>query len=203
MGEIGKDILRVLENNPGFSDRELTDAVRGPGASSKYINQNCLSLEIQGLTIRKKRADGLMGNWLKGMDSLKETDISGNGSKWIDEFPEKRMKQILEDYLISQGWFPKIEWGYNHRVDIEAERGVQKWIIQVKGGSPPTPINSFVSILGEILQRMDEQTHKYSVALPDTGSFQRLWNRLPVLVKQRTGITALFVNPSGLVMESK
>ena len=133
------------------------------------------------------------------------------GKKLLDEtkmeniacLPEKRIKQILEVFLITQGWNTKIAWGFTHGIDIEAKRNTDRWIIEVgvsKLGNP-TIISSFVSVLGKILQRMDDPECKYSIALPDTEPFRRLWERLPILVKDRTEITALFVNHAGTVIE--
>jgi len=62
-------------------------------------------------------------------------------------------------------------------------------------------VNYFIGILGETLQRMNDPASKYSIALPDVQQFRRLWDRLPRLAKQRTQITALFVNADGQVIE--
>jgi hypothetical protein len=117
--------------------------------------------------------------------------------------PERRIKQILEGFLTSQGWKPEVAWGFTYGIDIEAKRNTDRWIIVVKVSEPSnlTIINSFVSVLGKILQRMNDPKCKYSVALPDTAPFRRLWERLPILAKNRTQITALFVNPAGTVIE--
>jgi len=62
-------------------------------------------------------------------------------------------------------------------------------------------VNYFVAILGELLQRMTDPAAHYSVALPDLKQFRGLWRRLPPMAKARTGITALFVAPSGQITE--
>ncbi len=62
-------------------------------------------------------------------------------------------------------------------------------------------VNYFLGVLGELLQRMTDPAAKYSIALPDLPQFRRLWDRLPELAKQRTGISALFVSESGRVDE--
>jgi hypothetical protein len=63
-------------------------------------------------------------------------------------------------------------------------------------------VNYFLGVLGETLQRMDDPKASYSIALPDRKQFRNLWNRLPVLAKQRTQITALFVSDGGQVEQS-
>lgn len=123
--------------------------------------------------------------------------------KSVDYLTENKIKTILRKYLISQGWHAEITQRINNSLDIEATRGDERWIIEVSGLGTPTPdfINSFVSILGELLQRIDDSSSKYSVAFPDTRPFRRLWERLPALAKDRTGITALFVSQAGAVEE--
>ena len=117
-------------------------------------------------------------------------------------FSEKRTKQILGEFLASAGWEPQIGWGPSHGVDIEAKRGAARWVIEVKVPEPPTMVvEAFVSVLGKILQRMHDPGSKYSIAVPDAEPFHRLWERLPILVKKRVGITALFVSSSGKVTE--
>jgi hypothetical protein len=63
-------------------------------------------------------------------------------------------------------------------------------------------VNYFLAVLSETLQRMDDPHAKYSIALPDVKQFRNLWNRLPLLAKKRTGITALFIDEQGNVSES-
>jgi hypothetical protein len=62
-------------------------------------------------------------------------------------------------------------------------------------------VNYFLSVLGELLQRMDDPDARYSLALPDMKQFRKLWQRLPQLAKSRTTISALFVDPLGKVEE--
>jgi hypothetical protein len=116
---------------------------------------------------------------------------------------EDLVKQLLAEYLEKNGWKAKVSMGKEHGTDIEAYCDNAKWIIEVKGcGSlNAMRVNYFISILGETLQRMDDETSKYSIALPKIQQFINLWNRLPKLAKERTGISALFVDESGNVEE--
>jgi len=117
--------------------------------------------------------------------------------------PEKKIKYILEEFLISQGWNHEADGFNNPDIDLELRRGEEKWRIEIKGSEALTHeiINSFVSVLGQVLQRMDDASFKYSIALPDTKPFHRLWERLPELAKNRTGVTVLFVSETGVVEE--
>jgi hypothetical protein len=204
MGEIERNIVQTLELYPGLCDRELADIVKGRNASSQYINQNCRMLESQGILMRQMREDGRIGNYLKPDGSTNSSFLLTRDEKIADNISEKKMKQILEGYLTSLGWDVEIAWGPTHGIDIQAKHNLEKWIIEVKGSQPGNPlyISYFLSVLGEILQRMDDPACKYSIALPDIEQFHRLWERLPTLTKERTRITALFVNLNGSVIES-
>jgi hypothetical protein len=89
------------------------------------------------------------------------------------------------------------------RGEIKASCGTHKWVIVLDGTGTTVsdPGHFFIAVLGEVIQRIENQNNKYSIALPDTVPYQRLWKRLPQLAKKRLGITALFVNSSGMVRE--
>ncbi len=57
-------IVGVLRQEPGLSDRELTDRLFGPGSSQTAVNRECLRLAEAGLVARRRRPDGLIGNYL-------------------------------------------------------------------------------------------------------------------------------------------
>jgi len=102
---------------------------------------------------------------------------------------------------MGQGWQTRVAWGGTHGIDIEARRSSERWIIEVKGSGSLNPmrVNYFLSILGELLQRMDDPSARYSIALPDLNQFRNLWSRLPNLAKQRTTIDAIFVAEDGMI----
>lgn len=118
-------------------------------------------------------------------------------------FKEDHLKQILKDYLHADGWETQIAWGRTTGIDINAIRGIERWILEVKGlGSlSAMNVNYFLGVLAETLQRMDDPNAKYSIALPDVKQFRNLWNRLPLLAKKRTGITAIFIDGQGKVYQ--
>jgi hypothetical protein len=98
-----------------------------------------------------------------------------------------------------------VAWSHSHGADIEAQRNGQRWVIEAKGcGSRGAMrVNYFLAILGELLQRMTDPDSLYSIALPDLKQFRSLWQRLPLIAKTRTGITALFISDSGEVTEQR
>jgi len=121
----------------------------------------------------------------------------------LGDLSEDKLKLLLKAWLETQGWQVSVAWGKTHGADIEATKAGTLWIIEVKGiGSRNAMrVNYFLAILGETLQRMNDPTAKYSVALPDIPQFNGLWERLPKLAKSRTGITALLVDDQGKIRE--
>jgi hypothetical protein len=120
-----------------------------------------------------------------------------------NELQEDEIKHKLNEYLESLGWITQIAMGKVHGIDIDASRGNERWIIEVKGcGSRSAMrVNYFLAMLGEILQRMDDPIAKYSIALPDMKQYRGLWERLPKQAKVRTSVSILFVKEDGTVEE--
>lgn len=194
------EIRLYVADNPGLSDRELTDALRGQSSPQQPLNIACRSLEKKGFIARRKRHDGRIGNYPTGAVPDPTPDPAGVDAP-TDKLTEDELKRALKAWLESDGWDVAVAWGGAHGVDIAARRNKELWLIEVKGrGSrPPMRVNYFLAILGETLQRMSEPQAKYSIALPDLPQFRRLWGRLPALAKERTHISALFVSETGNV----
>ena len=112
---------------------------------------------------------------------------------------------LLNNYLISNGWNTQVAWGKSQGIDIDAFKGKERWIIEVKGCGTRSAmrVNYFLAILGETLQRMSDPNAKYSIALPDMQQYRNLWERLPRLAKERTGISVIFVNEDKGIEEVK
>ena len=118
---------------------------------------------------------------------------------------EDELKRIVKKHLEREGWQVEVAWGRERGIDIDARLGKKRWIIEAKGcGSRPAMhLNYFLSMLGELLQRMDDDNAKYSIALPNFERYTTLWSKLPKLAKQRSKISCLFVNENGKVIEEK
>lgn len=203
-------ILEYVAKRPGKTDREITDAVDGRSAGQQAVNQACHQLTTAGVLERRKRDDGRIGNYPTGkpydpLRSDRKTNIKPTAGTDRNALQEDEIKARLDAWLRNRGWSTDIAWGQAHGVDICANKGDQRWIIEAKGcGSrQPMRVNYFLAVLGEALQRMDDPCAKYSIALPDMVQFRRLWDRLPTLAKGRTKITVLFVEKTGNVREDR
>ncbi|MDD4681467.1 MAG: MarR family transcriptional regulator [Clostridia bacterium] len=192
-------ILLVLKNGP-LSDRELADRILGKGSPQQSVNQACRQLAGKGIISRTEPPirNILVGEHADIVSPLCEVSNKGLSDSQLQE---EAIKDVLNDYLINAGWQTKVAWGGTHGTDIEATRGSERWLIEVKGcGSRNAMrVNYFLSILGEILQRMDDCNAHYSIALPDMQQFRNLWSRLPALAKERTTIDAIFVSETGQI----
>jgi hypothetical protein len=119
---------------------------------------------------------------------------------------EDQVKELLRRYLESQNWKVEIKMGKTRGIDIDARKGTARWIIEAKGwggGSEQQQGNYFWTAVAEILQRMTLDDAEYSLAFPDIPRYQGLWDRFPNIAKRRTGISCLFVNKEGAVIESR
>ncbi len=221
MSSLPARIVALLESRPGLTDREITDELLGPSAAHQHVNSLCRRLAVKGALFRSPRSDGKIGNTLAPSRPYTLADDTLPGSvlpvvansasslpaaqaAQSDMLSEDAIKAVLEKWLQDEGWTVKVAWARVHGIDIEAERGDERWVIEVKGrGSlQAMRVNFFLMILGELLQRMDDAEAKYSLAVPDLPQYRGLWGRLPALAKERTGITALFVDEQGRVSEA-
>ena len=199
-------VIGLLRDRPGLSDREATHILLGPGEAQQSVNGMCRRLAKKGVIARRRRPDGILGNYIADagrLDPLRHA-IEPKGRQSVKQ-SEDQVQQTLATYVRSQGWTIRhLAQGRSPGVDIEAECGGQRWLIEVKGiGSrPEMRHNYFLNVLGQILCRMDDPAAKYSIAFPDTRQFRRLWSRFPAEAKSRTQITALFVSQAD-IEESK
>jgi len=204
MPTLKERIVRALRDRPGLTDRELTDLVIGPGQPQQPVNEAARDLERLGYLSRRRRPDGLIGNF-RAKSAVASPPDSGQPVENRDPLSENSIKSVLEKWLHKHSWVPTIAWGRTRGPDIDARRRKERWLIEVKGrgGSPQEQGNYFLSALAELLQRMSYPNARYSVALPDLPRYRDLWKRLPSLAKSRLQLSALFVDERGAVREKK
>jgi hypothetical protein len=163
-------------------------------APQQSINQACRQLTEKGIIMRTTPP-------IVNILAMAEPVPPIVTEERVSPLSEEAIKRILNDHLLGQGWQTEVAWGGAHGIDIDAHRGSERWIIEAKGSGSLNAmrVNYFVSILGEILQRMDDPTARYSIALPDMRQFRNLWMRLPALAKKRIAIGAIFVSENGTI----
>jgi hypothetical protein len=204
MAKLPQQLLALVEQSPGLTDREITDRLRGKSAPQQPVNIAARALANRRQLTRRRRDDGLIGNFPASATEAPPKELQQSlAPNLAPDQSEDKVKHWVKQWLLSDGWEVEIAWARDHGTDIRAFRGGKRWMIEVKGiGSlPPMRVNYFLCILGETLQRMDDPASKYSICVPDVPQFRKLWARLPRLAKQRTQITALFVSIAGQVSE--
>jgi hypothetical protein len=114
---------------------------------------------------------------------------------------EDHVKASVARWLEAGGWTVSVRWGRDRGIDIDAQRGRDRWIIEAKGEAPagPQQVNYFLNALGEVVQRMNDPNAAYGLALPANRQYRGLVERLPLLAHQRLSLTVLFVDESGQV----
>jgi hypothetical protein len=197
------EIITLLRQSDGLTDREIANVLSGEESLQQPVNQACRQLEKQGV-LQRSVIRNLIRNHL--VDTKNVPFINREPMLEIEEstyhLSEDKLKGYLKTWLESNGWETHIAWGHERGIDILATKENKKWVIEVKGeGSlQPMRVNYFLGILGETLQRMDDPDAIYSIALPDIKQFRNLWERFPLLAKQRTGISILFVDRLGEII---
>lgn len=197
----GRAIVDRVREFPGESEIQIARALLGPDAVQQQVNAEMRRLVASGILLRDEGTSPYRYRLNDG--SMVSTSTPSPKVPVVEALSEDEIKRVLKARLESEGWITVIKMGHERGIDIEANRNGARWIIEVKGpGSlQPMRVNYFLAILGETLQRMDDPSARYSIALPDLPQFRGLWTRLPLLAKERTTIDALFVHPDGSVEE--
>ena len=192
-----KDIMSRINSFPGLTDTELEKQLN---RSHQHINSACRELQQRGFLRRQTnpQKNGCLGNYPTGVEF---PNIPTSTQKQLVGMNEDTVKETIKEWLERNGWTVEIAWGKSHGVDIKARKGNENWYIEAKGSGSRDQmrVNYFLSILGETLQRMDDPSAKYSIALPDMKQYRNLWARLPSLAKQRTKINMILVSKDGSI----
>jgi hypothetical protein len=170
----------------------------------KREQRKCVSCKNTKLSIGSlSESSSSINNQIPSIDPKPAMAITASPKPINAIFSEDQVKAILEHWLSAQGWSLDIAWAKTRGIDIHARRSNERWIIEVKGGGSlqAMRVNYFLGVLGETLQRMNDPNAAYSIALPNIKQFRNLWSRLPQLAKDRTRISALFVDELGSVEE--
>lgn len=56
--------MALVARRPGISDREIAEAVYGPGSRSELVAPTCRALASAKVITRRLRRDGTFGNYL-------------------------------------------------------------------------------------------------------------------------------------------
>jgi hypothetical protein len=96
-------ILAMVKLEPGLTDRELTDRLMGRAAPQQGVNQAARQLEGAGRIVRRRRHDGLIGNYpdTAAPAPVVEPPVRQEAGDFI---AEDAVKHSLKRWLESDGW---------------------------------------------------------------------------------------------------
>lgn len=67
--------VELLKKKPGLSDREITNRLEGKSSPQQPVNQLCRKLEMEGVLTRKRRKDGIIGNYLTSFGRRQKKEL--------------------------------------------------------------------------------------------------------------------------------
>lgn len=179
-------IVEELQSAGPLSDAELAARL---GLRHQAINQSCRALERLGRLRRTASVGAPIRNVLT-VPMLGETPPPVSRLLTEDE-----VKTAARDYLAELGFEVAVAWGRSPGVDIAASKGGERLLLEAKGeaANPPQQVNYFLGAIGELVQRLDDPTASYGLALPDNSQYRGLVSRLPDVALQRLRLVVLFV----------
>ena len=68
MPTLPEQIIELLKEHPGLTDREMTNALKGTEVGQQHVNQTCRTLESRGRVYGRPRRDNLTGNYLSNTE---------------------------------------------------------------------------------------------------------------------------------------
>lgn len=192
MATLAERLLAELASGPADDDELATTF----GVARQAVNQAARRLESSGRLARSVGPDGKIVNRLPDHPAPPRPLLA------VDEhLSEDEVKTAIEAHLRDDGWDVNVAWGRARGIDIDAHRGSERLILEAKGAVAlqPQQVNYFLGALGELLQRMDDPTATYGLALPDNSQYRGLVARLPAIAKERLGLVVYWIvrDPSG------
>ncbi len=114
-----------------------------------------------------------------------------------DRITEDEVKMAVRDHLAAQGYVVQVAWDRTRGIDVDARHpNGGRHVIEAKAETGTTgaqQVNYFIGMLGELLQRMDDEDAAYGIALPLNRQYRGLVDRLPRLARDRIGLNVFWV----------
>lgn len=174
------------------------------GVVRQQVNQVCRALETRGVLARAIGPGGKIVNRLTGTTFAAPPLPTGHSapprlSASSGALAEDEVKTAIRDRFEARGFTVAVAWGHVRGIDIEAQRGGERWAIEAKGEAATHQMggNYFLNALGELLQRMSDERAHYAIALPENRRNLGLVERFPDLARRRLGLTVFFVSRDG------
>lgn len=171
------------------------------GVIRQQVNQTCRAMEYGGLLTRQRGSTGKIVNRLTETGARPPAPRTRSSTSSAPGTPitEDDVKAAVAHWLEAKGFEVAVAWGHDPGIDIEAQRGEERWVIEAKGtgGYDQMSRNYFFCVIGSLLQRMTDEHAHYALAMPDVPPFINLVVRFPELARRRTQLSFLLVRRDG------
>jgi len=123
MTSFADKLLALVGKTPGATDRDLADILLGKGKHPSQVNQEARLLESRGILVRRRREDGLIGNY-PGDHPVTASPHTPTPviKRTLERLSEDEIKEALATWLMSRKWKVSVMWGNARGVDIDAKR---------------------------------------------------------------------------------
>lgn len=166
------------------------------GVVRQAINQAARRLEAQKQLTRYVGSSGKLVNRLAAGGTPDRLPVQqlAPAPRSSGHLTEDEVKQAVKSYLEARGYEVSVAWGRARGVDIDARCATGRILIEAKGAVSlqPQQVNYFLGALGELVQRMSDDTATYALALPDNSQYRGLVSRLPPLARERLRLVVYF-----------
>lgn len=167
------------------------------GVVRQQVNQTCRAMEYDGVLMRDRGPSGKIVNRISEASAQPPVPRGRPSTPSAPGTPitEDDVKAAVSRWLGGNGFEVAVAWGHDPGIDIEAQRGVERWVIEAKGtgGYDQMSRNYFFGVIGSLLQRMTDEHAHYALAMPDVPPFINLVARFPELARRRTQLWFLLV----------
>jgi hypothetical protein len=201
MATMADRIMELLERSEDCLDDDQI-ATRLGGVRRQHINQEARRLADRAAIVRKHGPGGKIVNCIPTREASPAmarpepavASLSASGLLAEDE-----VKLAVKEHLEASGHNVTVMWGRARGVDIDASGPEGRLLIEAKGevSLQPQQVNYFLNAIGELVQRMSDETAEYGLALPDNQQYRGLVSRLPDVARRKLALRVFFVARSG------
>lgn len=195
---VAERVVASLRTHGPKDDDELAALT---GANRHQINQVARALEKRELLKRSVGPGGKLVNVLVGDAGADLVAGPPRMRKPDHLMAEDTVKRFLYAHLLAEGYSGDVAWAHAPGIDIDVVGPGGRLIIEAKGeaASNQQQHNYFLGALGELVQRMSDDSARYGLAFPDHRQYRGLAKRLPSLVWQRLQLVVYLVAADGTV----
>ena len=195
---VAQRVIAALREHGPKNDDQLAALI---GADRHHVNQVARALEKGEMLKRSVGPRGKLINVLvrdAGAGAKAEPPAKTQPTQLM---AEDTVKRALYAYLEARGCIGRVAWAHAPGIDIDVTGPDGRLIIEAKGeaASNPQQLNYFLGALGELVQRMSDESARYGLAFPDNRQYRRLASRLPTPVWPRLRLVVYLVAADGKV----